>query len=163
MTILWQACAEQEWCVQIPLDGKKCLSAKACIRVLEEGTAFFLEIELLGARERIPLGNSCVEARYYVFAAKACIANLDVQPRNIQFDVILQLCIDANLGPLHVSECLNIYKQHVRIAFLSGVDLEALEVSHPSRHILTQSLVRIPAFIELTLDPAQEVVLTGML
>jgi hypothetical protein len=46
MSVIWEACAGKEWCVHIPFDGDKCLSARACIRVLEENAKFFLEIEI---------------------------------------------------------------------------------------------------------------------
>jgi hypothetical protein len=163
MTVIWQACAGHEWCVHIPFDGDKCLSAQVCVRVLEEGTNFFLEVEILGARERIPLGNACLEARYYVFAAKACVANLNVQPHRLQFDIVLRLCIDASIGPIHVGECVDIYKQHVSIGFLTASELETLEMAHPARHHQpTQTPVRIPAFVELTLEPSQEAQVKGM-
>jgi len=137
MSIIWQACAEREWCVQIPFDGKKCIGARACIRVLEENGDYFLEIEIAGARERMPLGNSCLEARYYVFAAKVCVANMQATPHSLDFDVVLRLCIDANIGPIHIGECVDIYRQHVRIGFFTVDELAKLDLRHPMLGLTT--------------------------
>ena len=131
MSVIWEACAGKKWCVHIPFDGDKCLEARACIRVIVEGTNFFLEIEIAGVRQRIPLGNSCVEARYYVFAAKACLANVSVTRTAINFDVVLRLCIDANIGPIHIGECVDVYSQHVTIGISTVVELAALGITPP--------------------------------
>ena len=131
MGVIWEACAGKKWCVHIPFDGDKCLEARACIRVIEEGGNFFLEIEIAGNRQRIPLGNSCVEARYYVFAAKVCVANFSASAHSLSFDVVLRLCIDANIGPIHIGECVDLYSQHVNIGFFTVDQLAKLNFSHP--------------------------------
>src|SRR5438876_7395103 len=113
MSVIWEACAGKKWCVHIPFDGEKCLEAQACVRVLEEGGNFYFEVQIGGEHARIPLGNSCAEARYYVFAAKACIANLNITAHSINFDIVLRLCIDANIGPIHIGECVDVYQQHI--------------------------------------------------
>src|SRR5260370_3490175 len=105
MGTIWEACASKKWCIKIPFDGEKCLEARACIRVIAEGSNLFIEIEIAGNRQRIPIGNSCVEARWYVFAAKACVANLTRTDHSIQLDISLRLSIDANTGPIHVAPC----------------------------------------------------------
>jgi hypothetical protein len=131
MGTIWEACASKKWCVKIPFDGEKCLEGRACIRVIVEGSKFFLEIEIGGIRQRIPLGNSCVEARYYVFAAKACVANWKQEAHSIQFDIVLRLCIDANIGPIHVGECVDIYRQHVTIGTFTVDQLSQLGFDNP--------------------------------
>lgn len=131
MSVIWEACAGKEWCVQIPFDGKKCLSARACIRIIEETGNFFLEIELAGNRQRIPIGNSCVDARYYVFVARVCMANVRATPHSLDFDVVLRLCIDASIGPIHIGECVDVYSQHVSIGFFTVDELAKLNISHP--------------------------------
>lgn len=129
MTVIWEACAGHRWCVHIPFDGDKCLDARACVRVLEENARFYLEVEIAGNKQRINLGNSCVEARWYVFAAKVCVVNLNITAHSISFDVVLRLCIDVNLGPIHIGECVDILKQHVQIGFFTIAQLGKLGVS----------------------------------
>lgn len=131
MSVIWEACAGKEWCVQIPFDGKKCFSAHACIRIIEEAGNFFLEIELAGNRQRIPIGNSCVDARYYVFVARVCMANVRATPHSLDFDVVLRLCIDASIGPIHIGECVDVYSQHVSIGFFTVEQLAKLNIDHP--------------------------------
>ena len=131
MGVIWEACAGKKWCVHIPFDGDKCLEARACIRVIEEGGNYFLEVEVAGNRARMALGNSCVEARYYVFAAKVCVANFAPSAHRLDFDVVLRLCIDANIGPIHIGECVDIYSQHVSIGFFTVDELKALGFNHP--------------------------------
>ena len=157
MSVLWEACAGQEWCIQIPFDGKKCLSARACIRAIEEGGKFLLEIEIGGNRERIPLGNGCVEARYYVFAAKACITNVKVSGKTIDFDVVLRLCIDANIGPIHIGECVDIYRQHIHVGFFTMAELAAFGFENPIANVTIMANEKIYAYAATELSrPALE-------
>jgi hypothetical protein len=152
MTTIWEACAGKKWCVKIPFDGEKCLEARACIRILFEGSAFFIEIEIAGNRQRIPIGNSCLEARYYVFAAKACLANLKQTPHSIEFDIVLRLCIDANLGPFHIGECVDVYRQHVSIATLTVHELTQLGFDHPVGGVKGLESEDAYAFVETELS-----------
>jgi hypothetical protein len=148
MSVIWEACAGKEWCVQIPFDGKKCFSARACIRVLEENAKFYLEIEIAGNRQRIPLANGCLEARYYVFAAKACITNVKVVGKSIDFDVVLRLCIDVNIGPIHIGECVDIYRHHVHIGFLKMAELAALGFDNPIAGVKSVGDEPVTAYVE---------------
>ena len=132
MSVIWEACAGKKWCVHIPFDGEKCLDAQACVRVLEEGGNFYFEVQIGGEHARIPLGNSCAEARYYVFAAKACIANLNITAHSINFDIVLRLCIDANIGPIHIGECVDVYQQHIAIGFFTVNELAKFGFPHPA-------------------------------
>jgi hypothetical protein len=126
MTVIWEGCAGHKWCVHIPFDGDKYLDARACVRVLEENAKFYLEVEIAGNKQRINLGNSCVEARWYVFAAKVCVTNVDIKAHSIAFDLVLRLCIDVNLGPIHIGECVDILRQHVQIGFFAIAELSKL-------------------------------------
>lgn len=126
MATLWEQCAGYKWCVQIPFDGEQCLEGRACVRVGETSGSFYLELDAAGNTQRIPLGNACVEVRWYVFAAKACLANVNIGDHQIDFDIVLQLCIDANIGPIHIGECVEILKQHVQIGFFTVQELASL-------------------------------------
>ena len=128
MTVIWQGCAGHKWCVHIPFDGDKCLEASACVRLLEENATFYLEVEIAGIKQRMNLGNSCIEARWYVFAAKVCAANVNISAHSISFDLVLRLCIDANLGPIHIGECVDILRQHVQIGFFTMAQLGQLGI-----------------------------------
>jgi hypothetical protein len=126
MSVLWERCERKEWCVKIPFDGRKCISASGCVRLIEENGSYYLEVEVGDVRQRMNLGNSCVEARWYVFAAKVCLGNVQQAGSTISFDVILRLCVDANLGPIHIGECVDLFRQHVDIHFLTEADLRGL-------------------------------------
>jgi hypothetical protein len=130
MTVLWERCESHEWCVNIPFDGKKCVGARACVRLIEDNARYYLEIEIAGIRQRVDLGDTCVEARWYVFAAKVCLANVQqTSGSSVSFDVVLRLCVDVKLGPIHIGECLDLFRQHVDIHYLKEADLKALGLS----------------------------------
>jgi hypothetical protein len=129
MSVLWERCERKEWCVNIPFDGKKCVSASGCVRLIEESGNYYLEIEIGDVRQRMNLGNSCIEARWYVFAAKVCLGNVQQAGSTISFDVILRLCVDVNLGPIHIGECVDLFRQHVEIHLLTDADLRELGFS----------------------------------
>ena len=135
-----------------PIRRRKCLEARACIRVIEEVGNFFIEIEIAGNRQRIPLGNSCVEARYYVFAAKVCVANFAATAHSLNFDVVLRLCIDANLGPIHIGECIDVYSQHVSIGFFTVDELTRLGFAHPIVGVSGRGGDKAYAYVETSIS-----------
>lgn len=133
MSTIWEQCASKEWCLKVPFDGDRCFSVTACVRVLQEGATFFLEIEAGGNRERMRLADACIETRYYVFAAKACAANVKIQAHTLDFDIVIKLCIDVDLGPIgHIQECVDVYSQHVVIGFYTDEQLAAVGLKHPA-------------------------------
>ncbi|MGY4430612.1 hypothetical protein ACVWWO_003089 [Bradyrhizobium sp. F1.13.1] len=152
MTTIWEACAGKKWCIHIPFDGDKCLEARACIRVIAEGSDLFLEIEIAGNRQRIPMGNSCVEARYYVFAARACLGNFNRTSHSIEFDIILRLCIDANIGPIHIGECVDVYRQHVSIGTFTVDELTQLGFDHPVVTVRKMAAEPAYAYVETAIS-----------
>lgn len=149
MAVLWQTCFGKEWCVRIPFDGERCLKAEGCIRLVERNADFFIEIDAAGLRREMPLGNGCMELRWYVFAAKACIQNVAVSDRNIHFDVAIKLCIDASIGPISIGECVDVFRQHVAIGRFTPRELAASGMSPPYWDIGATAVPDIFGYCEL--------------
>jgi hypothetical protein len=87
-----------------------------------------------------------------VFVAKACIANFKADAHSLDFDIVLRLCIDASLGPIHIGECVDIYSQHVHIGFFTVEELTKLGFQQPVSGIGSMAKERAVAYVETGLS-----------
>lgn len=122
MATLWEQCYDHQWCAHIPLDGNRCFGIHACVRVVEEGSSFFLELQLNGVTKRVNLINTCVDLPVSVFKLRVCMANANISAHSISFDLAVDACIDVSVGPIKINECATLARQHVVIAKLEGTE-----------------------------------------
>lgn len=111
--VIWEKCFREEICINIPFDGKKCATAEACIRIVEAGGKFYIELQLFGSKVRYELANACFPA--YTIG----VAELEVCA-SVGKDSV---CIGAKLciGALGLKKCWKIYEGCVR--FMSAAEL----------------------------------------
>jgi hypothetical protein len=131
MPTIWQQCYDHEWCVNIPFDGRRCFGIHACVRIIEEPPAFFLELELNGQRQRINLANACVNIPVSIFNLKVCIVNLNISAHSVSFDISVDGCINVSVGPVGINECVPLARQHVVIGKLAAREAEAFLAPQP--------------------------------
>jgi hypothetical protein len=116
LQVIWEKCFREEICIQIPFDGKKCLSASGCVRILLEGGVYKLEIELFGARKKFDLIEQCVTGFTVGIASlKVCIAKLIVENGRLNgVRLTARLCIGAKIGPINVEKCWDVIATDVK-------------------------------------------------
>ena len=125
MATTWEECYGHQWCVHVPLDGNKCFSVHACVRVISEGAKYYLEAQLNGITKRIDLGDACVEIPVSLFHLRVCVSNLlvgGIHPGRVQFDISIGACISVDVGPVGIHECVDLAKKHVVIGRLSAAE-----------------------------------------
>lgn len=117
--VIWEKCFREEICVKIPFDGRKCLKAEACIRILESGGRFYIELQLFGGKVRYELANACFPA--YTIG----IARLEVCANVGKDSVCLgaKLCIGGKIDGIDLGKCWKIYEGCIK--FISTADLMA--------------------------------------
>lgn len=136
-TKYWEQCWNPKVCVPIPFDGEQCVGASICVRIVEDGGAFYLEAELNGSAIRYELANACIPAFSIGIATlEACVTNLDIQNGQLKgLHLTVKLCIGADIGPIHVGKCWDLFGQDIVFSHLSAKDVSDIlrvKVDHRS-------------------------------
>jgi hypothetical protein len=127
-TKYWEKCWDPQACVHIPFDGDKCIGAHACVRIIEDGGTFFIEAELNGNTVRYALADACIPALSIGIATlEVCVTNLNVQNNQLK-SLRLQVkgCVGADIGPIHIGQCWDLFGQDIVFSHLSGSQLFGL-------------------------------------
>lgn len=127
--VIWEQCFREEVCVKIPFDGKKCAALEACVRIIEEGGSYFVELQLFGHRIRHGIADVC----YPVFTVaigrlKVCTSKLVFEGGKLKsVTLTAQGCIGTRIGPIPLEKCWHLYSGTIRFSFLRSDD--AREIS----------------------------------
>ena len=132
--IIWQQSYNHKWCVHIPWPVNKdvCLTLDVGIALIEDNGSFVLEVKANGLTKDINLANVCVPIPVGPFSVQVCIANLALTGGNVAFDLVVKACVDANIGPIHVNQCVNLVSQHIAVHLLAKTHLLAFGITEES-------------------------------
>lgn len=121
LQVIWEKCFKEEVCVKIPFDGKKCVSASGCVRILLEGGVYKLEVELFGKRKKFDLANQCITAFTVGIASlKVCISKLKIEGGKLKgLRVTARLCIGTKIGPINVEKCWDVIATDINFFHLT--------------------------------------------
>lgn len=121
--LIWEKCVSKRWCVKIKFPKfERCWQLDGCVRVVEEGGTFFLELQLEGIRKRFDIANACVSLPAPPFELKVCVADIEVSDgRPVSFSIVVQGCIGVDLPrPLpDLRECVTLYAAKISLPSLS--------------------------------------------
>jgi len=107
-SVIWQKCFKEEICIKIPFDGKKCVGASGCVRILAEKDKYYLEVQLFGTKKKFRLTEkgACITGfTVGVATLKVCFSKVEIvddRLKKIRIDV--RLCI----GALGLEKCWNV-------------------------------------------------------
>lgn len=154
--VIWESCWEPKVCVHLPWPWNRdeCVSARFCVRLLQEDARVILELEALGSRAQFELANTCFPALEAGIARlEVCVSNLVLEngtPKSLHLTV--KGCIGTKIGPIPIGQCWDLYSGDLSLAIYSlesmqafgrvdektfagmhTVILEEHPISHPSR------------------------------
>jgi hypothetical protein len=127
--VIWESCWEPKVCVHLPWPWNRdeCVSARFCVRLLQEDAKVILELEALGGRSQFDLANTCFPALEAGIARlEVCISNLIMVggfPKSLHLTV--KGCIGTKIGPIPVGQCWDLYAGDLS---LSTFPLESFHV-----------------------------------
>lgn len=117
--VVWEQCFKEEICVNIPFDGKKCLTAQACIRILENGGEYFVELQVFGNKVRYKLASTCFPVYTIGIASLQVCASVQAS----EICLVVKLCIGGKIDGINLEKCWKVYEGC--IAFISVGDLKS--------------------------------------
>lgn len=124
MQVIWEKCFREEVCVKIPFDGKQCVSASGCVRILQEGGIYKIEIELFGSRKKFDLLDQCITGFSIGIASlKVCISKLRIVDGSLKgVRIEARLCIGAKIGPINIEKCWDVIGTDINFFYFDEVD-----------------------------------------
>jgi hypothetical protein len=123
---LWEQCWDPKVCVHVPFDSDACVGAHVCVRLVEDNGGLFIEGEINGHTARYGLANGCIPA-FAVGPATldVCVTQLDVQGGALRgLTLTVKLCVDANIGPIHLGHCWDLFSQEIKFSHLTAGQLQ---------------------------------------
>jgi hypothetical protein len=126
LRVIWEKCFREEVCVQIPFDGKRCVAIEACVRLIEEGGSYYVELQLFGHRVRHGIANVCYPVvEIAIGRLKVCTSDLVIDNGQLKsVKLTVQGCVGADIGPIHVEKCWDLYSGTI-IFFRLSTDAHA--------------------------------------
>ncbi|MGA2691451.1 MAG: hypothetical protein ABSF76_03715 [Opitutaceae bacterium] len=124
----WEQCWDPQVCANIPFVGNKCVGAHICVRIIEDNGTFYLEGEVNGQTARYALADSCIPAFSVGIATlEICVANINIVGGALRgLDLVVKACLGADIGPIHVGQCWDLYDQHIPFTLLSAAELQGV-------------------------------------
>ncbi len=120
LAVIWEECVNEEICIKIPFVGKKCVTIKACVRLIRETGSIFVEVEAQGGRWRYNLANACYTViEWGIARIRLCVEAIDGGAR-----IVLEGC----LGVDGVKKCWTLVGQDVRFFAFSDLTSEELAI-----------------------------------
>jgi hypothetical protein len=117
--VIWEQCFKEEICVNIPFDGKKCLTAEACIRILENNGEYFIELQAFGNKVRYKLASTCFPVYTIGIASLQVCASVKTN----EICLVVKLCIGGKIDGIDLEKCWKVYEGC--IAFVRVADLKS--------------------------------------
>lgn len=117
--VIWEQCFKEEICVNIPFDGKKCLKAEACIRILENNGEYFIELQVFGNKVRYKLASTCFPVYTIGIASLQVCASV----KETEICLVVKLCIGGKIDGIDLEKCWKVYEGC--IAFVRVAELQS--------------------------------------
>jgi hypothetical protein len=120
--IIWQQCWDPKACVHNPFGNDWCLGFHACVRVVDDGGTYFLELEVNGNVARVQLANACYPVYSIGIATlEVCVDGLQVVGNQLKsIHLIVKACVGGDVGPVHIGQCWTLYDGVIQFLELRG-------------------------------------------
>jgi hypothetical protein len=117
LRVVWESCFRKEVCVRIPFDGKKCISASGCLRILLENGVYKLEISLFGVRKSFPLVDQCITGfTVGVASVQVCVSGVKLDGGRLRsVRLTARLCIGTKIGPIDIKKCWDVISAEIKL------------------------------------------------
>ena len=120
---VWSKCWEERLCV----DYLGCTPyVKACIKIVEKGSQYFIQLSILGETVEYELASLC----YPVYSIgigrlEACTRDLsiDTKSQRLSFNLFVKLCI----GKWKIEKCWKLSEERVSISWLTYAEVRAVD------------------------------------
>ncbi len=151
-SVLWSKSFREEACINIPLIGRRCVGVSASVAVVEENSNFYIEIEVLGYRQKFELGNACFPVNYGIGSIDVCVSNLDLSDNTLRsFDIVVKLCIGVRLLGQNLHQCWDVLRKRIVVSRASIKELMSSEVmlTPMDKDVEDKALIQINIPIEI--------------
>ncbi len=122
---IWQQCWTPQICINIPFDGRKCLSAKICVAIIEENGTFYIQASIDSASAKYALANACIPVYSIGIASlEVCVTNLDISNGNLNsLTLSVKGCIGGTIAGIHLQQCWDLFNQTIKFHSFTSDDV----------------------------------------
>ena len=155
-SVVWEKCVTLRKCIRIgwPINREICIGVRACLRIVLDGGAYYVEADVNGKKFRWAIANKCYTVySVAVGAIKICIEKISNGVR-----IQAKACIE--FGP--ISECFNVYgvdvkfprvgEMKARDALASILTASELDQLDDDTHLVFESEFDVSGVVECACD-----------
>ncbi|MCV6546115.1 MAG: hypothetical protein OIF56_02340 [Cohaesibacter sp.] len=137
--VIWQKCFDKKVCVNLPIVGKKCIGASACIRIIESDKNFFIELQIGSEKIRYKLASTCLPAYTIGIASLTVCANVGAN----KVCLSVKFCIGTRIAGIKVGHCWNLYQGCINFFRLGEINQLDFATSDINMRELSEEAQRI--------------------